>query len=73
VRETESLVKKTASPAAEKPEKSVDVHTRAAEDKLKLALGTRVHINRKGKGGRIEIEFTNEDELQRIYELLTER
>ena len=73
VRETESLVKKAASPAAEKPEKSADVHTRAAEDKLKLALGTRVHINRKGKGGRIEIEFTNEDELQRIYELLTER
>jgi ParB family chromosome partitioning protein len=73
VRETEALVKKAVSPAAEKPEKPVDVHTRAAEDKLKLALGTRVHINRKGKGGRLEIEFANEDELQRIYELLTER
>jgi ParB family chromosome partitioning protein len=73
VRETEALVKKATSPASEKPEKTADVHTRAAEDKLKLALGTRVHINRKGKGGRIEIEFTSEDELQRIYELLTER
>jgi len=25
---------------------------------------------RKGKGGRIEIDFVNEDELQRLYERL---
>ena len=36
-----------------------------------LALGTRVRIARKGKGGRIEIAFASEDELQRIYETLT--
>jgi ParB family chromosome partitioning protein len=71
VRETEALVKKASTPEAPKPEKTVDVHTRAAEDKLRLALGTRVRINRKGKGGRIEIEFVSEDELQRIYEKLT--
>src|SRR5262245_2972809 len=47
VRETEALVKKSAEPAAEKPEKKADVHTRAAEDKLRLALGTRVRIARK--------------------------
>jgi hypothetical protein len=29
-----------------------------------------VRINRRGKGGRIEIDFVNEDELQRLYELL---
>jgi ParB family chromosome partitioning protein len=71
VRETEALVKKAASPAPPTAEKTVDVHTRAAEDKLRMSLGTRVRINRKGKGGRIEIEFVNEDELQRIYEKLT--
>jgi len=70
VRETEALVKKATAPAVEKPEKTADVHTRAAEDKLKMALGTRVRINRKGKGGRIEIEFVSEDELQRLYERL---
>jgi ParB family chromosome partitioning protein len=70
VRETEALVKKAASPVVEKPEKITDVHTRAAEDKLRMALGTRVRINRKGKGGRLEIEFVNEDELQRLYERL---
>ena len=59
-----------ASRAAPKP---VDVHTRAAEDRLQLALGTRVRIVRQGARGRIEIDFGSEDELIRIYEQLTER
>ena len=73
VRETEALVRKAATPAPgiEAPQK--DVHTRAAEDKLRFALGTRVRIVRKGKGGRIEIDFTSEDELQRVYEMLVGR
>ena len=71
VRETESIVKKPpqADVPREIPQK--DVHTRVAEDKLRFALGTRVRISRKGKGGRIEIDFQNEDELQRLYEQLT--
>jgi ParB family transcriptional regulator, chromosome partitioning protein len=40
---------------------------------MRLSLGTRVHIRRKGKGGRIEIEFVSEDELHRLYEYITER
>jgi ParB family chromosome partitioning protein len=75
VRDTESLVKRAGErpgppgpPAAPKP---VDVHTRAAEDRLKLALGTRVRIVRQGTRGRIEVDFGSEDELIRIYELLT--
>jgi ParB family chromosome partitioning protein len=79
VRETEALVKKeietksgsTAASAPIKPKK--DVHTRAAEEQLRLALGTPVDIKRKGKGGTIAIAFTNESELQRLYEYLTER
>jgi len=76
VRETESLVKKIVEggaavrAAAPKP---VDVHTRAAEDRLKLLLGTRVRIVRNGARGRIEIDFVSEDELIRIYEQLTDR
>jgi ParB family chromosome partitioning protein len=74
VRETEAMVKRTGrdSPAAERRAPvAADVHTRAAEEKLRLTLGTRVRINRKGKGGRIEIDFGSEDELQRLYEALT--
>jgi len=70
VRDTEAIVKKAAAPDEKKPAKAVDVHTRAAEEKLKLALGTRARIVRKGKGGRIEIDFVSEDELQRLYEKL---
>jgi ParB family transcriptional regulator, chromosome partitioning protein len=73
VRETEALVAKGGQPAQKRPEESKDVHTRAAEDRLRFALGTRARIVRKGRGGRIEIEFTNENELQRIFEYLTEK
>src|SRR4051812_8420077 len=73
VRETEALIRKAAAPAPESEAPQKDVHTRAAEDKLRFALGTRVRIVRKGKGGKIEIDFTSEGELQRIYEVLVER
>lgn len=73
VRETEALVKRTAAAPAEKGEGEKDVHTRAAEERLRFALGTRVRIARRGQGGRIEIAFGNENELQRIFEQLTER
>ena len=77
VRETESLVKKIvesgAPPRDTAAPKPVDVHTRAAEDALKLLLGTRVRIVRHGKRGRIEIDFVSEEELIRVYEQLTDR
>ena len=73
VRETESIVKKPSQPAAPREAPEKDVHTRAAEDKLRFALGTRVRIVRKGKGGRIEVDFQSEEELHRIYEHLTDR
>jgi ParB family transcriptional regulator, chromosome partitioning protein len=73
VRETESIVKKPAEPQGPREEPQKDVHTKAAEDKLRFALGTRVRIVRKGKKGRIEIDFQSEDELHRLYEHLTEK
>ena len=72
VRETEALVKKAVEPEQPKEEPPKDVHTRAAEDRLRFVLGTRVRIVRKGKRGRLEIDFGSEDELQRLYEQLTE-
>lgn len=73
VRETEALVKRHGEPAPPaKPEKKQDANTRAAEEKLRFALGTGVEIVRRGKGGKIQIEFTSEDELNRIFERLTE-
>ena len=80
VRDAESLVKKLASQGTDNvAQKSkapasagTDVHTRAAEDRLRFALGTKVRIVRRGSGGTVEIDFGSEDELNRIYEQLTE-
>lgn len=71
VRQTESLVKRMTSPPPPRPTQAPDVHTRAAEQELRLALGSPVHIVRGRKGGRVEIEFKSEDDLQRIYEAIT--
>jgi ParB family chromosome partitioning protein len=74
VRETESLVRRETTPAVPAAEPArPDPNTRAAEDQLKLALGTRVRILRQRRGGRIEIQFASEDELQRLFEQLTDR
>jgi ParB family chromosome partitioning protein len=74
VRDTEALVRRMSEPRAEaEPAPAKDVHTRQAEDVMKLALGTRVRIVRKGAGGQIEIDFVSEDELHRLYTYLTER
>ena len=72
VRETESLVRREiAPPSAPPPPPRPDPNTRTAEEKLRIALGTRVRIVRKGQAGRIEIDFTSENELNRLYDTLT--
>jgi ParB family chromosome partitioning protein len=80
VRDTELFVKKLGTPTpntnrargAGNPEPpKADVHTRAAEDRLRFALGTKVRIVRRGQGGVIQIDFGSETELHRLYELLT--
>jgi ParB family chromosome partitioning protein len=73
VRETEALVARAGVTEAKREDPPKDVHTRAAEERLRFALGTRTRIVRNRRGGRIEIAFTNEDELQRLFEYLTER
>jgi len=87
VRDTEALVKKlTAPPRAARTELTpspADVHTKAAEDRLRFALGTKVQIVRRDghrqgtaeqadRGGKIEITFGSEPELQRLFEHLTD-
>jgi len=78
VRETEQLITRALTHAGAPGAKTksatareLDVHTRAAQDKLRLTFGTKVDIARKGKGGEIRIAFKNEEELIRIYDILT--
>jgi len=75
VRETESIVRKAvetkAAAAPKSPDTPQDVHTRVAEERLRLHFGTRVRIVRQSAKGRIEIDFGSEDELIRLFEQLT--
>jgi ParB family chromosome partitioning protein len=76
VRETERAVK--AANTASVPRKSIitkDANIRSAETKLQRALGTNVKINPNGKGtaGKIEIEYYNLEDLDRLFQLLVDR
>jgi ParB family transcriptional regulator, chromosome partitioning protein len=70
VRETEKLVKKglRGSPPRSKKEKAPEIS--ALEAKLQMLFGTRVNINTFKKGGRVEIEYYSEEDLNRILEAL---
>jgi hypothetical protein len=67
----ERLARKYAAGVQPPSQRRSDVHTRAAEEQMRLALGTQVRIIRKGKGGNVRIDFKSEDDLQRIYERIT--
>lgn len=74
VRATEALVRRLKQPDA--PRRRPTANEPAilvAEDALRQALGTKVQISRKGKGGKIEVEFYSMDDLDRIYERICGR
>ena len=72
VRATEHLVRKAVEGSPAKTASSVDPNIRAAETKLRRALGTQVRIVQlRGEGpGKVEISFYSNQDLDRIYNLL---
>ena len=73
VREVEKLVKNLYKP--EKPKKaenkSLEVIYQNIEEKLKESLGTKVSISSKENGaGKIQIEFYDHDDLDRLMEYI---
>ena len=69
VREVERRVALARAPA-KAASRGKDANTRAAEQRLKAALGARVEIARRGRSGQLRIAFANETELQRLFEVL---
>jgi ParB family chromosome partitioning protein len=74
VRETESMVNRENEGG---DKKTVKAKPRAKnrevmdmEEELKMALGTKVAINNGTRRGKIEIEYYNREELERLLELL---
>ena len=73
VRQVERLVARlTRGPAAarEKVTRKPDPNVEAAMEALQSALGTRVRIVQGRKGGRLELHYGSDEELQRIYNLI---
>ena len=76
VRDVEKLVKNLNSPPKIKKviqtDKALEVIYQDMEEKLKQSLGTKVIISPKGGGsGKLEIEFYNHDDLEKITDKLT--
>jgi len=75
VRETEELVRRvrerTEGPqTASSDAPAADPETERVEMELRAALGTKVRLARRRRGGRIVIEFYSDEELGRLYERL---
>ncbi len=70
VREVERRVALLRAPVRRPRAASKDANTRAAEERLRTALGTRVEIVRSGRRGQLRIAYNGEAELQRLFDLL---
>ncbi len=69
VRQTEALVQ-TSSPGKKRRLRQVDLQLKGLEDELRRALGTKVSLFTRKKGGRILIEYFSQEDLTRILSLL---
>lgn len=73
VRQTEQLVKALKKPKkAASPKKSRDKFYDEVELALSGVLARKVSIHNSGKGGKIEIEFFDTDDLQKLAKLFAE-
>ena len=71
VRETEKKVNEILDkPQKKKVKNKKEVIYRETEEKIKNILGTKVQITKGKKKGKIEIEYYNENDLERILYLL---
>ena len=66
VRQIELMAKETKAPARKAPKVKKSADEKKIEEDMKNALGTKVNLNRKGKKGKIEIEFYSDEELERL-------
>ncbi len=67
VREAEAFASRLKNPQKEKKPRQ-NHELKSVEEKLKKALGTKVSIAAKAKGGRIVIDYYSAEELDRILE-----
>jgi len=75
VRQVEKAVQREESGRSGKdgspvPPAKASPHLQEIEDKLRTVFGTQVRVIRSSKGGKIEVAFYSDDDLERILELM---
>lgn len=70
VRATEALVRRRASQPPRHPAKTRDADTAALENELGAALGLRVTLSPKGRGGSLTLHYRSLDQLDQVLALL---
>lgn len=71
VRQTEELARRARSDTPARRPRATPPDVERLERGLREALATKVTLNSARKGGRITIEYYDEEDLDRIYERLT--
>ena len=71
VRATEALIKRMNNPQKKPDKKSKNVFIVDLENKLQKSFGTRVKIKTSNKGGKIEISFFSNNDLNRIIKIIS--
>jgi len=74
VRDAEALVRKMVHPTARRGRARArvlrgDPDLAQVTSELRAALGTKVEILRRRRGGRIQIDFYNDEDFERLYEM----
>jgi ParB family chromosome partitioning protein len=70
VRDAEKVARRIAYDKVRKKEKMYNPEIVEIEEEVSGVLGTRVHIEKKDKGGKIEIDFFDEEGLKNILEVI---
>jgi len=70
VREVEALVKKINNPKKQSKSDEKDIFLKTIEDELEEILLTKVSIKPSKKGGKIEVTYKNNDQLNKILTVL---
>lgn len=70
VRKIEQIARRRARPETSSKDTTPNPYVADIEDRLTRALGARVKLRMRRRGGSIEVQFANNDELDRLIEAL---
>ncbi|MEE9165162.1 MAG: ParB/RepB/Spo0J family partition protein [Nitrospinota bacterium] len=71
VRKIEALINRINNPKKKPDKKSKNIFLADLENKLQKSFGTRVKIKTSNKGGKVEISFFSNNDLNRIIKMIS--